>query len=116
MSAPLAPPAPEAPSGGGPGRLARLGVVQLARAAHPRRAVVTAALLAVAAAISGRPLREVGLVLATSGEIELLGRPMPSQAFEVLLVQHLQPALQPDLEPNLQPDLLPGRQRGHQSG
>jgi 4-hydroxybenzoate polyprenyltransferase len=65
MSAPLAPPAPEAPSGGGPGRLARLGVVQLARAAHPRRAVVTAAALAAAAAISGRPVREVGLVLAT---------------------------------------------------
>jgi hypothetical protein len=65
MSAPLAPPAPEAPSGGGLGRWRRLGVVQLARAAHPRRAVVTAAALAVAAAISGRAPREVGLVLAT---------------------------------------------------
>jgi len=65
MSAPLAPPAPEVPSGGGPGRIGRLGVVQLARAAHPRRGLVTAAALAAAAAISGRPPREVGLVLAT---------------------------------------------------
>jgi hypothetical protein len=65
MSAPPAPPAPEAPSGGGPGRFGRLAVVQLTRAAHWRRALVTAAAMAVAAAISGRPPREVALVLAT---------------------------------------------------
>jgi 4-hydroxybenzoate polyprenyltransferase len=39
--------------------------VQLARAAHPRQAVLTALGLAVAAAVSGRPPREVGLVAAT---------------------------------------------------
>lgn len=65
MSDPPVPPAPEAAPVGGPGRLARTSVVQLARAAHPRRAAGTAAALAVAAAISGRPPREVGLVLAT---------------------------------------------------
>lgn len=65
MSDPPVPPAPEAAPAGGPGRLARTSVVQLARAAHPRRAAATAAALAVAAAISGRPPREVGLVLAT---------------------------------------------------
>lgn len=37
----------------------------LLRAAHPRQAVATAAAIAVAAAVAGRPLREVGLVLAT---------------------------------------------------
>lgn len=37
----------------------------LVRAAHPRQALVTAAALGVAAAIAGRPLREVGLVAAT---------------------------------------------------
>jgi 4-hydroxybenzoate polyprenyltransferase len=37
----------------------------LLRAAHPRQAVVTSAVLAVAAAVAGRPLREVGLVAAT---------------------------------------------------
>jgi 4-hydroxybenzoate polyprenyltransferase len=37
----------------------------LARAAHPRQAVLTALGMAVAAAVSGRPPREVGLVLAT---------------------------------------------------
>jgi 4-hydroxybenzoate polyprenyltransferase len=65
MSAPQAPPAPEASSGDGPGRLGSLGVVLVARAAHPRRALFTAAGLGVAAAVSGRPLREVGLVVAT---------------------------------------------------
>ncbi len=35
------------------------------RAAHPRQAMVTAVVLAVAAAAAGRPLREVALVLAT---------------------------------------------------
>src|SRR3954452_15978795 len=66
MSAPQAPPAPEAGSGRGPGRLGRSTVVQLGRAAHPRRALVTAAGLAVAGAGSGRALREVVLVLATA--------------------------------------------------
>jgi 4-hydroxybenzoate polyprenyltransferase len=65
MSDPPVPPAPEAPAVGTPGRLARSSVVQLARAAHPRRAAGTSAALAAAAAISGRPPREVGLVLAT---------------------------------------------------
>jgi 4-hydroxybenzoate polyprenyltransferase len=37
----------------------------LVRAAHPRQAVLTALGMAVAAAVSGRPPREVGLVLAT---------------------------------------------------
>lgn len=37
----------------------------LLRAAHPRQALVTAAALAAAAAVAGRPLREVGLVAAT---------------------------------------------------
>lgn len=39
--------------------------VSLVRAAHPRQAVVTAVLLAVAAALAGRPTREVVLVLLT---------------------------------------------------
>lgn len=37
----------------------------LLRAAHPRQAVVSAAVLATAAAVSGRPLREVALVAGT---------------------------------------------------
>jgi 4-hydroxybenzoate polyprenyltransferase len=37
----------------------------LLRAAHPRQAVATAAVLAAAAAVAGRPLREVALVGAT---------------------------------------------------
>jgi 4-hydroxybenzoate polyprenyltransferase len=37
----------------------------LTRAAHPRQAVATAAVLAAAAAVSGRPLREVALVAVT---------------------------------------------------
>lgn len=45
--------------------LAHAVPVLLLRAAHPRQAVITAVGLAVAAAISGRPGREVGLVLAT---------------------------------------------------
>src|SRR5689334_25057182 len=48
-----------------PHRLARLTPVLLVRAAHPRQALVTAAGLAVAAALSGRPGREVALVAAT---------------------------------------------------
>lgn len=37
----------------------------LVRAAHPRQALLTAAVLATAAAVAGRPLREVALVAAT---------------------------------------------------
>jgi 4-hydroxybenzoate polyprenyltransferase len=37
----------------------------LARAAHPRQAVLTAGALAAAAAVAGRPLREAALVFAT---------------------------------------------------
>lgn len=37
----------------------------LVRAAHPRQALATAAVIAAAAAVAGRPLREVGLVAAT---------------------------------------------------
>lgn len=42
-----------------------LGPVLLLRAAHPRQALVTALALTVVAALSGRPMRELGLVLAT---------------------------------------------------
>src|SRR5262245_49394817 len=45
--------------------LAHATPVLLLRAAHPRVAVLTAGGLAIAAAIAGRPSREVGLVLAT---------------------------------------------------
>lgn len=45
--------------------LAHTTPVLLLRAAHPRLALLTAAGLAVAAAIAGRPGREVGLVFAT---------------------------------------------------
>jgi 4-hydroxybenzoate polyprenyltransferase len=45
--------------------VADLVVVRLAQAAHPRRVLATAAALGVAAAVSGRPLREVVLVLVT---------------------------------------------------
>ncbi|GAA1146029.1 UbiA family prenyltransferase [Nocardioides aquiterrae] len=45
--------------------LAHTTPVLLLRAAHPRQAVITAGGLAIAAAISGRPGREVALVLAT---------------------------------------------------
>ncbi len=61
MPAPSAPPAPEASSGSRPGAVP----VLLVRAAHSRQALLTALALAVAAAVSGRALREVGLVLAT---------------------------------------------------
>jgi hypothetical protein len=46
-------------------RLPRLTPVLLGRAAHPRQAVLTAAGLALAAWLSGRPAREVGLVAVT---------------------------------------------------
>jgi UbiA prenyltransferase family protein len=45
--------------------LAHTTPVLLLRAAHPRQALLTAVGMAVAAAIAGRPGREVGLVLAT---------------------------------------------------
>lgn len=45
--------------------LHELGPVLLLRAAHPKQALVTALALALAAALSDRPIREVGLVLAT---------------------------------------------------
>ncbi|MBZ5734999.1 hypothetical protein K8Z61_10865 [Nocardioides sp. TRM66260-LWL] len=66
------PTAPEEPSR--PGEPAAAGrapgwrgwtPVLLVRAAHPRQGVVTAAVLALAAALAGRPGREVGLVLVT---------------------------------------------------
>lgn len=51
----------------------RTGPWQLVRAAHPRLTLVTALGLAGAAALSGRPTREVGLVLVTAlvGQIVL---------------------------------------------
>jgi 4-hydroxybenzoate polyprenyltransferase len=66
MSPTPAPPGPdtEAASATG-GRLARSTPVLLARSAHPRQAVLTAAGLAIAAAVSGRPPREVALVALT---------------------------------------------------
>jgi hypothetical protein len=48
-----------------PGRVSRLTPVQLVRAAHPRQALLTAAGLALAAALSDRAPREVGLVAVT---------------------------------------------------
>jgi 4-hydroxybenzoate polyprenyltransferase len=48
-----------------PHRLGRLTPVLLVRAAHPRQALLTSAGLALAAALSGRPAREVGLVTVT---------------------------------------------------
>ena len=65
------PPAPARPGAGDEGtgkrpfRLAETLPVLLVRAAHPKQAVLTALGLAAAAGIAGRPLREVGLVLAT---------------------------------------------------
>ena len=48
-----------------PRALATTASLLLVRAAHPRQALVTAAALGAAAAVAGRPLREVGLVAAT---------------------------------------------------
>lgn len=45
--------------------VADLGPVQLLQAAHPRQAVLTALGVAAAAALAGRPARELGLVLVT---------------------------------------------------
>lgn len=60
-------PTPVAPTAGRERRrtLAHTTPVLLLRAAHPRVAALTAAGMAIAAAISGRPGREVGLVLMT---------------------------------------------------
>lgn len=49
-----------------PHRLGRLTPVLLVRAAHPRQALLTAAGLALGAALSGRSPREVGLVTVTA--------------------------------------------------
>ncbi|WP_231482691.1 UbiA family prenyltransferase [Nocardioides sp. URHA0020] len=59
--------APAAPPSGRERRrtLAQTTPVLLLRAAHPRQAVITALAMAVAAALAGRPSREVGLMLAT---------------------------------------------------
>lgn len=46
-------------------RLSTTQPVLLARTAHPRQALLTSAALAMAAAVAGRPLREVGLVALT---------------------------------------------------
>ena len=48
-----------------PGDLSLTPALLLVRAAHPRRAVATSVALAGAAAVAGRPLREVALVAAT---------------------------------------------------
>jgi 4-hydroxybenzoate polyprenyltransferase len=65
MSAPQAPATPGASSERrGSGRRGP-APVRLVRAAHPRLALITAAAMAVAAAVSGRPGREVGLVFVT---------------------------------------------------
>jgi hypothetical protein len=65
MSAPSAPPAPEASSGSVRRGVGGLLPVLLVRAAHPGQALLTALGLAVAAALSGRPAREVALVAVT---------------------------------------------------
>lgn len=58
--------APVAPQGSSSGfRLSETLPVVLVQAAHPRQALGTAAGLALAAGLSGRPLREIGLVFAT---------------------------------------------------
>jgi 4-hydroxybenzoate polyprenyltransferase len=65
MSVPSAPSEPETASApNGPG-IARWTAVLLVRAAHPRQALLVAVGLGVAAAASGRPAREVGLVVVT---------------------------------------------------
>lgn len=60
-------PAPAATDAGRPRRRLLLDAtpVLLARAAHPRQAVLTAGALAAVAALDARPAREVGLVAAT---------------------------------------------------
>ena len=53
------------PAGSGPrGAVAQTGLL-LGRVSHPRRAILTAAFLALAAAVSGRAPREIGLVALT---------------------------------------------------
>ena len=65
MSAPSAPSGPETVSGPPGGGVAGWAPVLLVRAAHPRQALLTAIGLGVAAALSGRPAREVALVGVT---------------------------------------------------
>lgn len=63
--------APDSPRPGGRARLTGAlalrtrRTVALVQAAHPRQAVATAAVLALAAFVAGRPMTEVGLVAAT---------------------------------------------------
>jgi 4-hydroxybenzoate polyprenyltransferase len=66
MSVPSAPSEPETASGPRRPGVAGWTPVLLVRAAHPRQALVTSAGLGVAAAASGRPAREVGLVAITA--------------------------------------------------
>src|SRR4051794_6880532 len=65
MSEPPAASAPEARSGPGRRSPATWAPVQLVRAAHPRQALLTALGMALAAALAGRPAREVALVALT---------------------------------------------------
>ena len=69
-STPAPTPVPARPEDAGdavkrPFRLGETLPVLLVKAAHPKQALLTALGLAVAAAIAGRPLREIGLVFAT---------------------------------------------------
>jgi 4-hydroxybenzoate polyprenyltransferase len=65
MSEPSAAPAPEAAPDPGRRSPATWAPVQLVRAAHPRQALLTALGMAIAAALAGRPVREVALVGVT---------------------------------------------------
>jgi 4-hydroxybenzoate polyprenyltransferase len=60
---PATEPDPDEPDG--PVRLSDLTPLLLVRAAHPRQAVVTAVAMALAAALAGRPSRELLLILVT---------------------------------------------------
>ena len=64
VAPPPPPPAPRARRTG-PARILDTTPVLLARAAHPRQAVLTAVLMTVVAALDDRPTRELGLVLVT---------------------------------------------------
>ena len=64
VAPPPPPPAPRARRTG-PARVLDTTPVLLARAAHPRQAVLTAVLMTVVAALDDRPTRELGLVLVT---------------------------------------------------
>lgn len=64
-SPPPAPPSDATARRGALTRLRDLTPLLLLRAAHPRQAVLTAALMGLASALADRPTRELGLVLAT---------------------------------------------------